>query len=237
MTEEEWLRKVERDSPLEMVRALNSQFSPGRTRAARKPRDRKLRLFGCAACRRIWPLIPVPEQRETIEIVEQHADGLVTAKRLAAAYQAAVSAQCSPLLNGKKRSTIAVAYAHAARAVCLLSDPDYAQYGASFVEDVHTATVNDPDDPTKEHIHQKALLLDIFGNPFRPVAFAPEWRTATAVSLARQMYGAREFGAMPILADALQDAGCDNDDVLNHCRGSGPHVRGCWVVDLVLGKE
>jgi hypothetical protein len=56
------------------------------------------------------------------------------------------------------------------------------------------------------------------------------------LSLARQMYESRDFSSMPILADALQDAGCDNDDILNHCRGPGPHVRGCWVVDLVLGK-
>ena len=80
------------------------------------------------------------------------------------------------------------------------------------------------------------LLRDIFGNPFRPVAFSPEWRTDTAVTLARQMYESRDFSAMPILADALQDAGCDNEEVLAHCRGPGPHVRGCWVVDLVLGK-
>ena len=81
------------------------------------------------------------------------------------------------------------------------------------------------------------LFRDIFGNPFRPVAFSPEWRTDTAVALARQMYDARDFSAMPILADALQDAGCDNEDIFNHCQGAGPHVRGCWVVDLVLGKE
>ncbi len=81
------------------------------------------------------------------------------------------------------------------------------------------------------------LFRDVFGNPFQPVTFSQEWRTDTAVILARQMYDAREFSAMPILADALQDAGCDNEDVLNHCRGPGPHVRGCWVVDLVLGKE
>jgi hypothetical protein len=68
--------------------------------------------------------------------------------------------------------------------------------------------------------------------------FLAEWRTDTAVSLARTMYEAREFSAMPILADALQDAGCDHDDVLNHCRVLNQvHVRGCWVVDLVLGKE
>jgi hypothetical protein len=80
------------------------------------------------------------------------------------------------------------------------------------------------------------LLRCVAGNPFRPVAFDPEWRTSTAVALAQQMYESRDFSAMPILADALQDAGCDSDDILAHCRGPGPHVRGCWVVDLVLGK-
>ncbi|VTU01051.1 Uncharacterized protein (Fragment) OS=uncultured bacterium PE=4 SV=1 [Gemmataceae bacterium] len=81
-------------------------------------------------------------------------------------------------------------------------------------------------------------LRDIFGNPFRPVAFDPAWRTDTAVSLARVMYESRDFGAMPILADALQDAGCDNGAVLAHCRDPlQVHVRGCWVVDLVLGRE
>ena len=84
---------------------------------------------------------------------------------------------------------------------------------------------------------QQALASDIFGNPFRPVKFDPAWRTSTAVALARGMYESRDFGAMPILADALQDAGCDNEDVLNHCRSANQvHVRGCWVVDLVLGK-
>ncbi|VTU01191.1 Uncharacterized protein (Fragment) OS=uncultured bacterium PE=4 SV=1 [Gemmataceae bacterium] len=82
-----------------------------------------------------------------------------------------------------------------------------------------------------------ALLREILGNPFRPVAFYAAWRTDTAVSLARHIYESRDFSAMPILADALQDAGCDSAAVLDHCRGPGPHVRGCWVVDLVLGKE
>jgi hypothetical protein len=68
------------------------------------------------------------------------------------------------------------------------------------------------------------------------VVFSAEWRTSTAVAIARQMYESRDFSPMPILADALQDAGCDNEDILNHSRGDGPHVRGCWVVDLVLGK-
>ncbi len=82
-----------------------------------------------------------------------------------------------------------------------------------------------------------AALRDIFGNPSRPVAVDPSWRTSTTTALAAQMYDSRDFSAMPILADALQDAGCENTDILDHCRGPGQHARGCWVVDLVLGKE
>jgi hypothetical protein len=91
--------------------------------------------------------------------------------------------------------------------------------------------------PRAEHSGtQIALLRDIFGNPFRPAPVDPGWLTGAVVSLARTMYDSRDFAAMPILADALQESGCDNADVLAHCRGDGPHVRGCWVVDLLLGK-
>jgi hypothetical protein len=110
-----------------------------------------------------------------------------------------------------------------------------------------------PDDEAQgELAAQAALAREIFGNPFRPVTVKPEWRTDTVLALARQMYATEELSAMPILADALQDAGCDNTDVLNHCRdpnllsveppaGStgAPcclHVRGCWVLDLILEK-
>jgi hypothetical protein len=82
------------------------------------------------------------------------------------------------------------------------------------------------------------LLRETIGNPFRPVTFSTSWRTDTAVALAHTMYESRDFSAMPILADALQDAGCDNTDILTHCRDTtATHVRGCWVVDLVLGKS
>jgi hypothetical protein len=81
------------------------------------------------------------------------------------------------------------------------------------------------------------LIRDIFGNPFRPVAVDARWRTAAAVGLAASIYEDRAFDRLPILADALEEAGCDNDAILAHCRGDGPHVRGCWVVDLILGKE
>ncbi|WP_246173648.1 hypothetical protein [Limnoglobus roseus] len=85
--------------------------------------------------------------------------------------------------------------------------------------------------------HQAAILRDIFGDPFRPVTFDSHWQSETAVSLAQAIYDDRAFDRLPILADALQDAGCEDADVLSHCRGDGPHVRGCWVVDLVLGKK
>ncbi len=81
-----------------------------------------------------------------------------------------------------------------------------------------------------------ALLHDIVGNPFRRVAFDPRWRTEHTAGLALRMYDDRDFAAMPILADALEEAGCENADILAHCREPSVHVRGCWVVDLVLGK-
>jgi hypothetical protein len=90
----------------------------------------------------------------------------------------------------------------------------------------------------QEVAYQAALVREIFGNPYQFGAFSPDWRTDTAVTLARQMYESRDFSAMPILADALQDAGCDNEDALNHCRDvTQAHVRGCWVTDLVLDKK
>jgi len=85
---------------------------------------------------------------------------------------------------------------------------------------------------------QMRFLREIFGNPFRPVAFDPVWRTSDAMALATGIYEERAFDRMPILADAHQDAGCTNDDILNHLRDPhATHVRGCWALDLVLGKE
>ena len=96
-----------------------------------------------------------------------------------------------------------------------------------------------PDQPVSPRFLPTVALLvrDIFGNPFRPVTFDPAWRTSDVMLLANGIYDERAFDRMPILADALQDAGCDKPDILDHCRGDGPHVRGCWVVDLVLGKQ
>ena len=84
---------------------------------------------------------------------------------------------------------------------------------------------------------QAGLMRCVYGNPFRPAAFDPRWRTADVTGLARGIYEDRASDRLPILADALMDAGCDQEDLLAHCRSEGPHVRGCWAVDLVLGLE
>ena len=81
------------------------------------------------------------------------------------------------------------------------------------------------------------MLREVFGNPCRPAAVDDAWLTSTVVSLARHIHESRDFSAMPILADALQDGGCTQPDILSHCRQPGGHVRGCWVLDLLLGKE
>jgi hypothetical protein len=101
-----------------------------------------------------------------------------------------------------------------------------------------------PDDsPTIQALRETHLLLqesifrDIVGNPFRPVAFDAHWRTGDVLGLARAAYEDGAFGRLPMLADALMDSGCDDESILAHCRGPGPHARGCWVVDLILGKD
>jgi hypothetical protein len=95
----------------------------------------------------------------------------------------------------------------------------------------------------QEQTSQCDLLREIVGNPFRQVSLDSTWMTpgvvslARAVSLAQALYNDRAIAHLPILASALEAVGCDNADVLNHCRQPGKHVRGCWVLDLLLGKE
>jgi hypothetical protein len=81
------------------------------------------------------------------------------------------------------------------------------------------------------------LLRDIVGNPFQPVALTPAWLTLEVVALGRSIYEDRSFARMPELADALERAGCTDANILEHCRAPGPHVRGCWAVDILLGNS
>jgi hypothetical protein len=84
---------------------------------------------------------------------------------------------------------------------------------------------------------QADLIREIFGNPFRPVALDPTWLTPTVRQLAEAIYQERVFERLPILADALEEAGCGQGDILGHLRGGGEHCRGCWVIDLLTGRE
>jgi hypothetical protein len=243
MTEAEWLACGD---PARLLQFLQWHREPSS--------DRKARLFACACVRRVRRLLTDARSRRALEACEGYTEGRVTGEALRAAHleAGAAFAEAQWAAEGDERTTPARAALHlgvaddfsaawsadwsaaaagvAAREVGYEADPqttgDWEQYNPAYLEG-----------RAAEERAQAVLLRDIFGNPFRSVTFSPSWRTDTAVALARQMYDARDFSAMPILADALQDAGCDSDDVLNHCRGPGPHVRGCWVMDLVLGKE
>jgi hypothetical protein len=233
MTEAEWLACTE---PSKMIGALG-----------RNPSKRKRRLFGCACCRRVWPLIPDERSRSALLAAEQFADDLVGGTELDSAKidaRTACGAQVDPTHVGRwaagacycvvlrNAGDAAKAWRSAASAVQMKR---LAERGSSRGSPDYAAIMRQVWD--EELARQADLARDIFGNPFRPVAVDPSWLTSTVVSLARGAYAERAFDRMPILADALQDAGCANADILDHCRGPGPHVRGCWALDLILGKE
>jgi hypothetical protein len=107
-----------------------------------------------------------------------------------------------------------------------------------YAEDAHRGSPSPYEVSTHAaHAEFTSVLRDTFGNPFRPALFESAWRTEAVVGLARGMYESRDFAPMPVLADALEDAGCAEEGVLAHCRGRGPHARGCFLVDVVLGKS
>lgn len=189
--------------------------------------DRKLRYFACACCERIAHLFSGDSDLEAIGTVERFADGQGTQTELAALHirmtMAALFEATGEDAAGTAASTSTVCAAVLAEQHADVNHPK--GQGDYFAAE------------SGERKAQSRLLCDIFGSPFRPVTFDPAWRTSTAVAVAQQMYDSRDFSAMPILADALQDAGCEDKQVLLHCRGGGPHVRGCWVVDQVLRMQ
>jgi hypothetical protein len=215
MTEEEWL---EASDPRAFL-----MHDPSEER-------RKPRLFCVACCRRIWNLCFDARTRSAVEVSERFADALATHDELFSSHEAAYFA----MSNQEGNVYSLDAGWHCSR---LPVNERRCAEACARAAGLGTATPYDEDRERKEFFTQSHLLRDIFGNPFRPVAFDAAWRTSTAVALAQGMYESRNFDAMPILADALQDGGCDSDDILTHCRDPQQvHVRGCWVVDLVLGK-
>ena len=224
MTEEEWLAC---DDPGPMLGHLDGRAS-----------DRKLRLFAVACCRRMWPLLPDGPARTAVDVAERYADGLADR----AAIEQAVWAVPLPDWPGVGRRVTDQYTVKPGLATDLADPRTYAWLTAQQLLPGLTperAAVIWAGDGARfvPGPDQAADLRDIIGNPFRPAPFDPRWRTAPALALAGTMYEARDFAPMPILADALDEAGCDNADILAHCRSAGPHVRGCWVVDLILGKS
>jgi len=210
MTESEWLTATDPQRMLEHIRGTAS--------------DRELRLFAAACCCQTFAadsdtLRPRLEaEKQGVELTERIAEG--------------ESSPSDPLTYHYEFYTI------------------FHSFGSSLEEGCHAATSSDPWEAASEVVKRLnddwadgednigvKVAREIFGNPFRPITFAESWRTETAVALAAGIYADRAFDRLPILADALEEAGCDHPDVLTHCRSPGPHARGCWVVDGVLGQS
>lgn len=211
MTEQEWLESDDTRPMLEFLRG--------------KASERKMRLFACACCRRVWNLLIEADNESAQRAVitaERFADGFATKKELNAAKKASYK-----LFGGEGRIT--------------RSERQHNALGAAWstTKDAFSSAMDAV--WLLEGIRPKqwvvALRCEVFGNPFRPVSLDRALLTTTIVGLANAVYDDRAFDQLPILADALEEAGCTNADILAHCRGPGPHARGCWVVDLLLGKE
>jgi hypothetical protein len=185
--------------------------------------SRKLRLCACACCRSVWGRLS-PEERRGVEAAERFADLPVGNKEREAALSACPGLWPLPravrdALAPTKR--MATAARSAAWLVALSKTP--AGRGPSADEAIVTP-----------------LLREVLGNPWRRPVVAPAWLAwngGAVPKLAATIYDEHAFERLPILADALEDAGCDNDDLLTHLRSPGPHFRGCWALDLILGKE
>jgi hypothetical protein len=221
MTEAEW--RTARD-PYLMLEFLRGKAS-----------DRKLRLFVVTCCRRVWDGLRDVRSRTAVEVAERFADRKASEDELLAAHDAAYLAvdDCLEYSAFSEDQAVAAYLAAAAHV-----DEAWERHD-QFPGDAALHSLQYAIDGLLEDCEPKqaALIREVIGNPLRPVALDPRWLTSTVVGLAQAIYDDRAFDRLPILADALEDAGCDNADVLAHLRGDGPHFRGCWALYLVLGKE
>jgi hypothetical protein len=209
VTEVEWLETEDLERLLAVVKNRAS--------------ERKSRLYFCAGCRLCWEYLTHDESRRAVEVAECFADGLATSDEMS---DASYFAEPPTWVDDDLRR-----YAAADLAYYLVSR-DGLLRGFDDCQFARAAISRLP-------WPGGWLIRDIFGNPFRPVAVDPSWltwRNAAVTKLAQTIYDDRRFDLLPILADALQEAGCTNADILQHCHAPGPHVRGCWGVDLLLGK-
>src|SRR5262249_41755540 len=182
--------------------------------------------------------------RRALDVAERYADGLASLSELRRARGVVVKA--SDHIEEYEWSEDKQGLLHALNAVSWATlqrePPDPPAYLAGCAAPgAENASVWEGSPEAEVHASQSALLRDILGPlPFRPVTVplsVLRWDNGTVVRLAQAIYFERRFGDLPILADALEEAGCGDSDILTHCRAAGSHVRGCWVIDLLLEKE
>jgi hypothetical protein len=239
MTEQDWL---ESRSPKAMLNSLPD-----------KGFDRKYLLFACACARRVWHLLEDDRPRRVIQITEEFADGKIDQKTLRSAWCAARSYAERQEKQGLWISAFAAHAAHHAAPGWKADFPEYqaqaCAVAASFTaaETVAGAARGGAMDAegnervlrakADEQEAQAKLVRDVFRSPFRsPSCVEPACRTEAVKRLAQDIYEVRSFDRLGELADALEQAGCQNDEVLSHLRSNGPHERGCWALDVVLEK-
>jgi len=250
MTEAEWIAAT--DSKSMLLECLQG-----------KAGDRKFRLFACGCCRSVLHLCEAPNLHKAVELSERFADGRATKGELAVSHKGVKKAEMSVSKSlehayessqdegerafCKSRVFEAVSEATGAKAwnaaysasICAAHamGTEAARVAASPGYERDTYLTAEMGGRQRAYRHQSDILRDIYGNPFRPIRIDPAWLTSTVVQLAQGIYEDRAFDRMPVLADALQDAGCDDAEILDHCRSEGLHVRGCWLIDLILGKQ
>jgi hypothetical protein len=210
MTEKEWLECADPTPMLEFLRG--------------KASDRKLRLFAVACCRSVWVSLPI-STKGAVQVAERFIEAETTSQE----FRVDLFTQAAQSAGQERDLLLGLAYYQGT-----IWRPDHVTAVRGLV--AGCAMLQSPASVSNRQNRQASLVRDVF-NPFRPVAINPAWRISNVMALAQSIYDERAFERLPILADALEDAGCDNQDILQHCRSGGEHVRGCWVVDLVLAKE
>ncbi len=238
MTETEWLAASEPGPMLDYLEVTAS-----------RRKLRKLQLFNCACCRFVWPFLTDERCRRAVEVAERHADGQASQIEVEVAMSEVRAASPSThpsvgiTVGSRPWRDMRVIQGVTRAAWSTLLGQRYGTYSARSTarETAAVASLRGRAWPTESRNWQCNLLRDIFGNPFQPTpAFdltRPGTSTATSARLARAIYDRNDFDDLPILADALEDAGCEDGPLLTHCRSGGQHVRGCWAVDLLLGKQ
>jgi hypothetical protein len=233
MTETEWLHSPAADyAPYRMLDFLQEEGIPRRASGRRR-----LRLFACGCCRWVWHLLG-EEHRWLVEAVEQWADEHAGTKELRAI---ALAERDGTRLGYNEHEAAFAAEelvrsnaAHAVRQVL------FHAFNA-HTRDPVTPGVADREKWAQAERFFCTLFRDLFGNPFRPPPQIDPawlaWNDGTVVKLARAIYDDRAFDRLGILADALEDAGCTDDAILNHCRDGAVHARGCWLIDRLLDKR